>query len=135
MACRRHTECLTQIADDDDVNEIDDQDQHERRNIDTTEIRQQLADGPQCRFGDSVKEFADHRDDRTARVYDVEHDQPTQHRLGDENENVKIQKHLYKIKQSEHRSKSRFVGAPNIYRSPANSARASKPARAGGTRI
>ena len=58
------------------ADEIQQQDQHHRRQIQPAHVRQQTPDGAQRRFGELVKRVYDHIDDTVRCVDHVEVDQP-----------------------------------------------------------
>ena len=84
------------------LNEYDDQEQYDRRNIDAAEIGQHVADRAQRRVGDAIEKIADHRDDVVARVHHVESDEPGEDRHRDHNPDVDGESDIDDFKKSAH---------------------------------
>src|ERR1700704_276958 len=79
------------VVDNHPLDQNDNQEQHDRRNVDATHIGQHGADRTQHRLGYAVKEIPDHRHELVARIDHVEGDQPRQYRRRDDDIDVKVQ--------------------------------------------
>src|SRR5208282_3364483 len=64
--------------------EIQQQDQNHRRNVDPAEIREEGSDRPQCWFGQPPQHVPHRRHDTIVPVDDAEGEEPAQYRLGDQ---------------------------------------------------
>src|SRR6185437_970840 len=71
--------------------EVDDQNQNDRRDVEAAEIGHEVADRRQQRFGDSVQELGHGADELVARIHDIERNQPGQDRGGDQQVDVEIE--------------------------------------------
>src|SRR5205814_1602189 len=79
------------VIDDHPLDQDDDQEQDDRRNVDPAQIGQKVADRAQHRLGDAIEELGHPGDERVARVDDVEGDQPGEDRRRDDDPNVDIE--------------------------------------------
>src|SRR3990172_210409 len=90
------------VADDDAFEKKDDENEDDRRNIDSAEIGHEPADRPERRLGDPKKELAGHSHHLVARVDDVEGDEPGQHGSRNQKPDIKLQCEKYDIEKGAH---------------------------------
>src|SRR5262245_38797734 len=105
----------------------DDQDQDHRRDIDAAEIRQEIADGSQCRFRHPVQEVADDRDAAVVAIDYAERQKPAEHRLGDQQPDVNFK---YRVDEPNKRI-AIHPRSPSAFRSDGNRASAASQAQEG----
>jgi len=76
---------------DETLQKHDEQNEHQRRQIEAAERRQNTANGPQQRLGDAIDEIAYHLHEAVVRIDDAEAYQPAHHRANDEHPDIKAQ--------------------------------------------
>src|SRR5262249_8277892 len=72
------------------LNEIEQKEQHQRRQIDAAHIRQNATDRPQHRLGQPVQYINDQIHEAVARVDHVEGDEPAHNDARDQNKDVNV---------------------------------------------
>jgi hypothetical protein len=80
-----------QVRDQHGLNEQDDENDDDRRNIDAAKVWEGIADRPQDRLGDPIKKLRDGRDYRIARIDHIERDEPAQDSSRDQNVDIELQ--------------------------------------------
>src|SRR5437764_4659787 len=100
-------EARGKVVDEQAPQKHQDQDQDDRRDVDTAEIRQERPDRAQRRLGYAIEKIAD---DRNAAVVAVDHakgQQPAQHRLRDQQPNVDVDQRIDEPDQPSHTANPR----------------------------
>src|SRR5438270_12119095 len=73
-----------------DIEEAEQQQENDRRDVDAAEIRQEVANGSQRRLGQPVENLAELSDELVIGVDDPECDEPAHHRLRDHHPPIEI---------------------------------------------
>src|SRR5829696_6183247 len=88
----------------DDVLVDDDQQQsHDRRNIDAAQVGQEAADRSQHRLGDAIEQVDDHADDLVADVDDAERNQPAHDSAGNDDAGIDAENVVDELAHRHHR--------------------------------
>src|SRR5205823_12232882 len=98
------------------LDEHDDQNQDDRRDIEAAQIGHELSDRRQRRLGDPVQELGHRRDELVARVHDIEGDQPGQDGRSDQKPDVEVKDDNDDIEDSAHVVGAREEGVSARYR-------------------
>jgi len=79
---------LDDVVQEQPLEKHQEQDQDDRRDVDTAEIRQKGADRAERRLGHPIQKIADDRDGAVVAVNNAESEQPAQDRLADQEPNI-----------------------------------------------
>src|ERR1700734_2728202 len=87
---------------DHSLNENDDQEQNDRRDINAAEIRHEIANRAERRLGYAIEKIADHRHDLVARIDLVEGDEPGEERHRNHNPHIERESDIDDFEESAH---------------------------------
>src|SRR5947209_11407959 len=102
LRSRSLEEARGKVVDDQAPQKHQDQDEDDRRDVDTAEIRQERPDRAQRRLGYAIEKIADDRDAAVVPVDHAKGQQPAQHRLRDQEPNVYVDQRIDEPEQRSH---------------------------------
>src|SRR6185312_332314 len=95
------------------LDDPEDQQHDDRRDVDAAEIGQELPDRPQDRLGGAVEEVADHRHRPAIGIDHIEGDQPAHHGGNDDDPPVDVEEHDDDVDDRNQKSAHGMPGAPS----------------------